>query len=53
MSSQMHLHKISKKYEIDREGQYEVIDAFTNGTVAIRRGAIIQTVSIRRLAPQF
>ena len=47
------LNKLLGKNAIDREGPYEVIDVFTNGTVAIRRGALIQTVSIRRLVPHF
>ena len=40
-------------YEIDREGLYEIIDAFENSTVAIRNRAIIQTVNIRHLVPHF
>ena len=47
------LNKLLGKNEIDREGPHEVIDVFANGTVATRRGAIIQTVSIRRLVPHF
>ena len=41
------------KNEVNREGLYEIIDVFTNGTVAIRRGAIVQTLNIRRLVPHF
>jgi len=41
------------KNDIDREGPYEIIDVHSNGTVAIRRGSIIQTVNIRRIVPLF
>ena len=41
------------KNALDREGPYDVIDINTNGAVAIRRGAIIQTVNIRHLLPHF
>ena len=37
--------KLLAKNDIDREGPYEVIDVHTNGTVAIRRGPIVQTVN--------
>ena len=41
------------KNEPDREGPYEIIDVNANSTVAIRRGAIIQTVNIYRLVLHF
>ena len=41
------------KNEPDQEGPYEIIDVNANSTVAIRRGAIIQTVNIHRLVPHF
>ena len=42
------------KNDIDREGPYEIIDIDTiNGTITIRRGAIIQTINIRRLVLYF
>jgi len=41
------------KNEPNRKGSYEIINVNTNGTVAISRGAIIQTVNIRHLVPHF
>ena len=45
--------KLLVKNDINREGPYEIIDVNTNGTVAIRRGPILQTVNVRRLVPHF
>ena len=46
--------KLLAKNDIDREGPYEIMDVNnTNGTAAIRRGTIVQTVNIRRLIPHF
>ena len=46
--------KLLAKNDIDREGPYEIMDVnITNGTVAIRRGPIVQTVNVRRLVPHF
>jgi putative transposase len=36
-----------------REGPYQVERVFTNGTLLIRRGAILERVNIRRVSPYF
>ena len=41
------LRKMSTPYA----GPYEVIEVFTNGTVSINKGAVIQRVNIRRVVP--
>ena len=55
IGDKVHLLKnvLVRKNDLDREGPYDVIDVHTNGTVAIRRGAIVQTANIRRLLPYF
>jgi hypothetical protein len=36
-----------------REGPYQVKRVFTNGTLLIQRGAILERVNIRRVSPYF
>jgi RNase H-like domain found in reverse transcriptase/Reverse transcriptase (RNA-dependent DNA polymerase)/Integrase zinc binding domain len=42
-----------RKMSAPREGPYDVVHVSTNGTVRIKRGAVIQRVNIRRLTPYF
>ena len=42
---------ILRKMSTPYSGPYEVQQVFTNGTLSIRRGAIIQRVNIRRIIP--
>ncbi len=44
---------IQRKLATPREGPYEVIRAYTNGTVRIQRGIVSQRVNIRRLTPYY
>ena len=42
---------ILRKLATPRTGPFEVQQVFSNGTINIRRGAIIQRVNIRRVSP--
>ena len=42
-----------RKMSAPREGPYDVVHVSTNGTVRIKRGAVIQRVNIRRITPYF
>ena len=42
-----------RKHRVPREGPFLIEHVHTNGTVRIRRGAISETVNIRRLLPFF
>jgi hypothetical protein len=44
---------IRRKLSSPREGPFEVIATYTNGTVRIQRGAVSQRVNIRRLTPYY
>jgi len=43
--------KDPNKYERPYEGPYEIKQVFNNGTVRLKRGAVTDTVNIRRLQP--
>ena len=45
------LEKEANKYERNNEGPYEVVQVFTNGTVTLQMGPILERVNIRRLTP--
>jgi len=40
-----------RKLSTPRQGPYEVVEVGTNGTLKIMKGAVIQTVNIRRVTP--
>ena len=42
-----------RKMSAPRKGPYDIIHVSTNGTVRIKRGAVIQRVNIRRITPYF
>ena len=44
---------IIPKMSQPRNGPYEVIEVFTNGTIMIRKGAVTHRVNIRRVTPYF
>ena len=44
---------IIPKMSQPRTGPFQITQVFTNGTVQLQRGAIIETVNIRRLTPFF
>ena len=39
------------KWETPNEGPFKVLEVFDNGTVAIQKGAVRDTVNIRRIFP--
>jgi len=39
------------KLSAPRSGPYEITQVFTNGTVRIKRGAVLETINIRRVTP--
>ena len=39
------------KYETNHSGPYTLRNVYNNGTVSIKKGAILDTVNIRRLTP--
>ena len=39
------------KWETPNEGPFQILEAFDNGTVAIQKGAVRDTVNIRRIFP--
>ena len=41
------------KYEAPYEGPHEVLTQYDNGTVRIQKGAVADTVNLRRLHPYF
>ena len=41
------------KYEAPYAGPYEVLASYDNGTVRIQKGAVADTVNLRRLHPYF
>ena len=44
---------ILRKMTLPRAGPYEVTAVYTNGTIKIRRGAVIERVNIRRVTPYY
>ena len=42
---------ITKKMSAPRTGPHKVIKVYTNGTICIRRGAVMERVNIRRIPP--
>ena len=46
-------HTLLKKNDPYREGPHAIVDAYANGAVDIRRGAIVQPINVRRLVPHF
>ena len=44
---------ILRKMSTPREGPYEIVYVYTNGTVRIRRGPVTQRVNIRRITPYY
>ena len=47
------LKKDANKYETDKEGPYDVLQVNTNGTIVYQKGAVIDTVNIRRCTPYY
>ena len=45
--------KVRRKLEQPREGPYEIIAVYTNGTIHVQRGNISERVNIRRVTPYF
>ena len=41
------------KYEAPYAGPYEVLASYDNGTVRIQKGAVADTVNLRRLHPYY
>ena len=39
------------KWETPNEGPFKILEVFDNGTVAIQKGAVRDTVNIRRIFP--
>ena len=44
---------ILRKMSTPYSGPYEVQEVFTNGTINILKGAVVQRVNIRRVQPYF
>ena len=44
---------IFRKLDSPKKGPYPVTEVFSNGTVCIQRGAVIESISILRLKPHF
>ena len=44
---------ILRKLETPREGPYDVIATYTNGTIRIQKGPVSERVNIRRVIPSF
>ena len=44
---------IQRKLNSPKSGPFEIIDVYTNGTVRIQRGTVVERINIRRLEPHF
>ena len=42
-----------RKLETPREGPFEVIAVYTNGTIRLQKGPVSERVNIRRVTPSF
>ena len=42
---------LQRKLNAPREGPYEIQGVYTNGVVKLKKGAVAQKVSIRRIVP--
>ena len=47
------IEKEANKYKKDKEGPYGVVQVNTNGTLVYQKGAVLDTVNIRRCTPYY
>jgi hypothetical protein len=47
----LHLGDVKSKFDPQYDGSYEIIAVYDNGTIRIRKGAVLETVNIRIVHP--